>query len=438
MKLLALTAGAAEMYCGSCLRDNALAAGLKARGHDVVLLPIYTPTVTDEANVSQPRVFFGGISVYLEQNVPLFRYTPAVLDRLWDSPAVLKMASKRQIRIDPTFLGEMTVSMLKGSDGHQRKEVDKMIRFLKQESKFDVASLPFALLIALAKPIKEALGCPVVCTLQGEDLFLDQLHEPWKTQARDLIRNAVPHVDHFIAVSEYYAKFMAQYVGIPADRISVVPLGINTDGHGHAALRTSPPYTIGYFARIAPEKGLHVLCDAYHRLRHRPDIPETRLVAGGYLLDEHREYLAGLKRRIRDWGLDGHFTYAGSPDRAGKIALLQSFDVFSVPTTYADPKGLFLLEAMANGLPVVQPRHGAFPEIIARTGGGVLVTPEDPDSLADALQLLLDDRARAVELGAAGAAGVRAHYTLDQMAAAAERVLGACSKAVARQAQGPR
>ena len=423
MKLLALTAGAAEMYCGSCLRDNALAAALMARGHDVVLVPIYTPTLTDEANVSQERVFFGGISVYLEQNVPIFRHTPAVLDRLWDSPAVLKMASKRQIRIDPTFLGGMTVSMLKGTDGHQRKEVDKMIRFLKQESKFDVASLPFALLIGLAKPIKDALGCPVVCTLQGEDLFLDQLHEPWKTQARDLIRKAVPHVDHFIAVSEYYATFMAQYMGIPAERISVVPLGINTDGHVQATLRTTPPYTIGYFARIAPEKGLHVLCDAYHRLRHRPGVPDTRLVAGGYLLDEHRDYLAGLQRRMRDWGLDGHFTYAGSPDRAGKIALLQSFDVFSVPTTYADPKGLFLLEAMANGLPVVQPRHGAFPEIIARTGGGVLVAPEEPDSLAEALWQLLDNRARATELGAAGAEGVRAHYTVDQMAASAEQVL---------------
>ncbi|MEO6222936.1 MAG: glycosyltransferase family 4 protein, partial [Vicinamibacterales bacterium] len=373
------------------------------------------------------RVFFGGISVYLEQNVPLFRHTPALLDRIWDSSAVLKMASKHQIRIDPTFLGEMTVSMLKGADGYQRKEVDKLVRFLKYESRFDLVSLPFALLIGLAKPLKDALNCPIVCTLQGEDLFLDQLHEPWKSQARDLIRQAVPHVDQFIAVSEYYATFMAQYVGIPDGRISVVPLGINTDGHEATPTRTSPPFTIGYFARIAPEKGLHVLCDAYHRLRHRPGMPDTRLVAGGYLLEEHREYLVGCQRRMRDWGLEGHFTYAGAPDRDGKIALLQSFDVFSVPTTYADPKGLFLLEAMANGLPVVQPRHGAFPEIIAKTGGGVLVPPEEPDALADALHSLLTDRTRAAEFAVAGAAGVRAHYTVAQMAASAERVFAACA-----------
>lgn len=422
MKLLYLTAGAAEMYCGSCLRDNALAAALMARGHDVVLMPIYTPTTTDEKNVSQARVFFGGISVYLEQNVPLFRHTPAFLDRLWDSPVVLKMASKHQIKVDPTFLGEMTVSMLKGVEGHQKKEVEKMIHFLKHESGFDAVSLPFALLIGLAKPLKDALGCPIVCTLQGEDLFLDQLHEPWKVQARELIRRAVPQVDRFIAISDYYAKFMVQYFGIPEDCISVVPIGINVGGHESRPVRTSPPFTIGYFARIAPEKGLHVLADAYRRLRHRPDVPETKLVAGGYLLDEHKEYLTGIQRRMHDWELDGHFTYAGSPDREGKIALLHSFDVFSVPTTYADPKGLFLIEAMANGLPVVEPRHGAFTEIITRTGGGLLVAPEEPEALADALHKLLRDRQLAATLGEAASAGVRAHYTMDHMASAAEHV----------------
>ena len=69
MKILSITAGAGDMYCGSCLRDNALAAELIARGHDVTLLPFYTPTLTDEPNVSAgSRVFFGGISVYLQQH----------------------------------------------------------------------------------------------------------------------------------------------------------------------------------------------------------------------------------------------------------------------------------------------------------------------------------------------------------------------------------
>ena len=252
MRILYLTAGAAEMYCGSCLRDNALAAALLRRGHQVMLAPIYTPTTTDEANVSAPHVFFGGVSVFLEQHIPLFRHTPAVLDRLWDSTAVLKLASKRQIKVDPAVLGDMTVSMLKGLAGHQRKEVLKMLRWLEHEPRFDVVNLPFTLLIGLAKPLRDALKAPIACTLQGEDLFLNQLPEPWRSQSLELIRRSVPDVDAFISVSDAYVDFMSGYLGIPHGKIKVVPLGINMDGHRPVETRMAPPYTVGFFGRIAP------------------------------------------------------------------------------------------------------------------------------------------------------------------------------------------
>jgi glycosyltransferase involved in cell wall biosynthesis len=422
MRLLYLTAGAADMYCGSCLRDNALAAALQARGHDVVLAPVYTPTHTDEPNVSESRVFFGGVSVFLEQHVPLFRHTPALLDRLWDATPVLRLASKRQIKVDPATLGEMTVSMLRGAQGFQQKEIAKMLRWLEHEPRFDVVNLPFALLIGLAKPLRDALKVPVVCTLQGEDLFLDHLREPWKSQALDLIRRAVDDVDLFLAVSDFYVDFMSRHLGIGRDRLRVVPIGINAHGHEARLARTSPPYTIGFFARVAPEKGLHVLAEAYVHLRARRGMPATRLLAGGYLLAEHQDYLKGIERRLREAGLAGEFRYAGAPDRAGKIALLHEMDVFSMPATYDEPKGLSLLEAMANGIPVVQPRRGAFPEIIDRTGGGLLVAPDDPAALAEGLATLVVDRDRAAALGRAGAEGVRRQYGVDHMAAAAERV----------------
>ncbi|HSQ18812.1 MAG TPA: glycosyltransferase family 1 protein, partial [Blastocatellia bacterium] len=171
MRILSITAGAAGMYCGSCLRDNALAAELMKQGHDVLLVPIYTPTLTDEKNVSQHRVFFGGISVYLEQHVPLFRHTPKLFDRLWDSETALNMVAKRSIAVDPKSLAEMTLSMLRGEDGYQRKELDNLIDWLKTEARPDVVNLPNSLLIALAGPIKRELNLPVFCTLQGEDLF---------------------------------------------------------------------------------------------------------------------------------------------------------------------------------------------------------------------------------------------------------------------------
>jgi len=219
MRLLYLTAGAAEMYCGSCLRDNALATALLARGHDVLLQPIYTPTTTDERNVSAPHVLFGGVSVFLEQHVPLFRYTPAFLDRIWDSTAALKFASKHQIKVDPHALGEMTVSMLRGMYGHQRKEVMKMMRWLQDQPRFDAISLPFALLIGLARPLRETLKAPVVCTLQGEDLFLEQLPEPWRGEALKLIRASVDDVDLFISVSQAYVPFMSRYLRIPESKM---------------------------------------------------------------------------------------------------------------------------------------------------------------------------------------------------------------------------
>ncbi|HEX8476341.1 MAG TPA: glycosyltransferase family 4 protein [Pyrinomonadaceae bacterium] len=420
MRILYITAGAAQMYCGSCLRDNALASELMARGHDVVLVPIYTPTLTDEPNVSQQRIFFGGISVYLQQHSALFRRTPWLLDRLWDSTPALKWASRRSIPTNPQTLGELTISMLRGEDGNQRKELHKMLEWLRHEPPFDVVSLPYTLLIALAKPLKEALRRPVCCTLQGEDLFLEGLPEPYRSESLALIRASVAHVDTFIAVSDYYAKFMRDYLEIPEDKIRVVPLGINLCGYDaprDERRNDAQAFTVGYFARIAPEKGLHVLAQAYKHLRERDDrAAPMRLEAAGYLGAENRDYLRGIEQQMRDWGLATEFHYRGVLDRDEKIAFLRSLDVFSAPATYDEPKGIFLLEAMACGVPVVQPRRGAFTEIVNKTGGGLLVEPDDPQSLAEAILELQRNPSLAQELGASGARGVREHYNVALMA----------------------
>ena len=421
MRILSFTGGAGDMYCGSCLRDNALAAALLARGHDVVLTPVYTPTRTDERNVSRAQVFFGGISVFLEQQVPLFRHTPRVFDRLWDAPWVIKLATKRQIKVDPQSLGEMTVSMLRGERGFQAKEIAKLLAWLTREPRFDVINLPYALLIGLAEPLRRELNTPICCTLQGEDLFLDDLIEPYRGKAIELIRRQVVDVDRFIAVSEYYRDFMTGYLGIPREKMRLVPLGINMDGYSARPSPRPQPFTVGYLARVAPEKGLHALCEAYRVLRERTKGEPARLVAAGYLPPEHRPYLDEIRRQLHEWGLAGEFEYRGEVDRAGKTAFLQSLDVFSVPTVYVEPKGLFLLEALANGVPVVQPRRGAFPEMVAKTGGGLLVEPDDPAALADGWLELWRNPDRAAALGRAGAAGVREHYDVGRMAEAAER-----------------
>ena len=421
MRILSLTGGAGPMYCGSCLRDNALAAELLRRGHDVVLTPVYTPTKTDEANVSGRHVFFGGISVYLEQHSALFRHTPPFLDRLWDSSWALKLATRRQISVDPKALGEMTVSMLKGERGFQAKEIRKLLDWLKTEEPFDVINLPYSLLLGLAEPMKRELQVPICCTLQGDDLFLDQLGEPHRTESMQMIRACSAHVDAFLPVSRYYRDFMPDYLGIPAGKMRLATLGVNADDFEMRLRPPDGPFTIGYLARIAPEKGLHALADAYCRLRLRPGTENTRLVAAGYLAPEHHSYLDGARSILKKAGLEREFEYRGEVDRAGKIAFLHELHVLSVPAPYHEPKAMFLMEAMACGVPVVQPRVGAFPEIVEKTGGGLIVDP-DPDGLADGILAIRRDPALAHALGVTGAAGVREHYTVGRMAEQVEAV----------------
>ncbi len=413
MRILQLTAGAAGMYCGTCLRDNSLATELIRQGHDVTLMPLYTPTLTDEANVSSEKLFFGGISVYLEQNYSIFRKTPWLLDRLWDSKLALKAASKRTIPVDPHFLGAMTVSMLEGEHGRLKKEFRKMMTWLKTQPRPDVINLPYTLFLAMAEPMKGALGAPVFCTLQGEDLFLEGLQEPYRTQSLDLIRKNIPHVDCFLAVSDYYADFMCGYLGIPEEKMEVARLGISTEGYRTSLPSADPSKTrIGYFARIAPEKGLHVLAEAYRIVR--AEEPNVTLDAAGYMAHEHQAYFDGIQRQMKDWNLP--FRYHGVLDRAQKIAFLEAADILSVPTVYADPKGIFVLEGMAAGLPFVQPHHGTFREMAERTGAGLLCEPENPQDLARVLLHVIRDRELRADLARKAHDGVRRHYTVAQMA----------------------
>ncbi len=415
MRILALTAGAARMYCGSCLRDNTLAAELIKQGHEITLLPLYTPTRTDEPNVSYSRVFLNGISVCLDQEAAFFR-KPRLLDHLWDAQWMLNLASRTSIRVDPHLLGAMTVSMLRGPDGFQLKEILKLTTWLRTQERPDIVTLPNSLLIGLAAPIREAVSRPVCCMFQGEELFLSQLPEPYRTQALDLIRTHLDHVDGFAAVSQYSADYWCRRLDIPASKMHVIPLGIRLDGYDPASRVPNQRFTIGYFARVAPEKGLHLLAESYISLRRETAFGNSSLHAAGYLAPEHRAYLRRIQRRIREAGLGREFHYHGELDRTQKIEYLESLDVLSVPSTYDEPKGLFVLEALAAGAVVVQPKRGAFPEIVEKTGGGILVETGDSAALADGIYRLWKAPEQLSELRRQGGEGVRTHYSAQQMA----------------------
>ena len=400
MRIAYLTAGAAGMYCGSCLHDNTLAAALVRLGVDIQLIPTYTPIRTDEQDVSVDFVFFGGINVYLQQKSALFRWLPSVLDRILDRPWLLRRATARSTAIDPKFLGDLAVSMLRGEHGYQRKEVRRLCRFLASDVQPNLVVLTNMLIGGCIPELKRTLGVPVLVTLQGDDAFLEYLPEPHKTRCFEQIRRLVRDVDGFLVHSRYYAEFMTGYFGIPPDKLHVVPLGIDTRDFAEPESATeqdaasSRPPTIGYLARLAPEKGLHVLVDAFIELRRRPGMDNVQLRIAGWLGEQNRAYAESQFDKLRAAGLGDAFQYVGEVDRQGKTEFLRSLDILSVPTTQREPKGLFVLESLAAGVPVVLPDHGAFPELVASTGGGCLTPPNDPSALAATLAELLQDARR--------------------------------------------
>ena len=408
------------MYCGTCIHDNTVATVLKKQGHNVTLIPTYTPTRTDEANVSLNRVFFGGLNVYLQQKLSLFRHTPWAVDRLLDSPTLLNGLSRFSGATDARDLGQLTVSMLSAEQGHQKKELAKLVQWLKTANRPDIVYLTNSMLVGFAREIKNALGVPVICALQGEDIFLQELIEPYKTEALTLLAERAADADGFVAPCRYYAHFMADaYLKVPVDNIDVVPLGLNLDGHGEAVSRPGqPPFVIGYLARICPEKGLHILIDAFYALTQELGKENIHLHVAGYLSKKDTPYFEELESQIQAWGLAASFVHHGEVTRSQKIDFLNRLHVFCVPTVYRESKGLSILEALANGVPVVQPRHGAFPEMIEATGGGILVTPESADAVVKGIMALYNDAGQRERLGRTGQSNV--HQKFNDAAVAAQ------------------
>ncbi len=414
MKIVYLAAGAGNMYCGSCMQGNTLVAALRSQGHNCLLLPLYTPLRTDEPNLSDDRVVFGGINVYLQQHSTVFRHTPWAFDRLFDRPALLRWATNRSSSVRPEHLGALTVSMLRGERGRQRKEVAKLLRCLAELNP-DLVHLNNALLLGVAGPIRRKLGVPVVCSLSGEDSFLEKLPEPYRGEALEVLQQQAAEAAVLVAMNNYYAEFMAHYLAVPLERIEVVPPGLNLADHGTRQPHAGPPI-VGFLARICPDKGLHHLTAALKILAADQRLPPVEVHAAGYCDAADRPYLQEIKREMVDGRLSSRFRYLGELHRSAKIAFLQSIDVFCLPTVYHESKGLPVLEAWANAVPAVLPRHGTFPELIADTGGGLLCEPEDPAALASSLQHLLTDQRFADRCGRQAQQAVHLRYTAGEMA----------------------
>ena len=385
------------------MRDNSLTVALRELGCDTLLVPTYTPIRTDEHSVAEDRVFFGGINVFLEQKWPIFRKLPKPLVGWLNHPRIIAALAKRSVKIKASELGELTLSMLRGEHGNQARDVAQLVAWLRDE-KPDLINLTNLLIGGFIPSLERELDCPIIVTLQGDDLFLGQLVEPHRSLALAEIRKLAARVDAFVVNSRYYAREMAALLEQPEDKFHIVPLGADTADllAAPAAAHGGKGKVIGYFARICPEKGFDVLVDAFIRLKQLPDMEDAKLAVAGWLGANDEDFFREQRGRIEAAGLAGDFHHAGSPDREAKGEFLRGLDVFSVPTSYREPKGLYVIEALAAGVPVVQPDHGHFPELLARTGGGILFRPGDSEQLAAKLASLLSDPAARRELASEG------------------------------------
>ena len=397
-KVVYLTAGAGGMYCGSCMHDNALAKALMQLGLDVMLVPTYTPIRTDEDDVSVDQVFFGGINVYLQQKFPPLRWLPGFLDRFLDNPKLIRRLTSRSIDMPTVELGKLALSMLKGRSGNQRKEVKRLTSWLVNQAKPDVVLFTNILIGGCIPEIKRSTGKPVLVTLQGDDVFLDSLPELYRAMCIEQIKRLVKEVDGFIVHSEFFRDYMNGYFSIPVDKIHVTPLGIDTSEFENSSAPNRSGNVLGYLARLAPEKGLHHLVSAFIELKKSDAVANLQLRVAGWLSSQNQDYADEQFERIREAGFESDFQYLGSVDLTEKLAFLNSIDVLSVPTDYLEPKGLYVLEAMAAGVPVVQPAHGCFPDLIQQSRGGLLHKPGDPVDLAAKLAVVFNDTAKQTEL----------------------------------------
>jgi glycosyltransferase involved in cell wall biosynthesis len=418
MRIVQITPGSGDsFYCENCLRDAALVRALRRLGHDVLMVPLYLPPQGDETGpLCNAPLFFGGINVYLQQKLALFRRTPRWVDKWLDSRPLLAWAGRKAGMTSARSLGETTISMLQGEHGRQVKELDRFVDWLAAEQqKPDIVCLSNVLLAGMTGRLKERLGVPVVCLLQDEDGFLDGLAAPHAEQAWGIVRERARDVDVFLSVSRYFSDVMAPRLEAPAHRMHVVYMGIELDEYTPGEVEPAVP-TIGFLSRMCPDRGLERLIDAFLLLKKNEKLRAARLrICGGRTIGDE-PFVQRLRDKLAAAGVLADVDFLPAFDRKSKQEFLRSLSVLSVPENKPIAYGLYLFEALATGVPVVEPALGCFPEMLALTGGGVLYEPNTAEKLAEALTPLLLDPPAARRLGAQGRAGVLQAFHIERTA----------------------
>jgi glycosyltransferase involved in cell wall biosynthesis len=417
MKIAFLVTGSGgSFYCSNCYRDMLYLRAVKMNASaTATAIPLYLPPekIYSESGFDS-NVFFGAISLYLREKIPFLEQMPSFMDRILDSGPLLKIAAKQAGTTRTEGLEHLTLNMIDSNQSSRDNEVNRLVRYMVAQGKPDIIHLSNALIIGLARQIKSLTDVKVVCSLQNEDDWINDMAEPYQSLAWKMIAKESENIDAFISPSVYYRNFFISKTGLPADKIKVVPSGIETMEIPDRK-RSDGGKAIGFFSRVSRHNGFDKIVDAFIKIKSEKEFSDLTLhVCGGYTADD-KPFISQQITKMKEHGYKSSVKIYPEFIGNSKQNFLSSIDVMSVPVRKHDAYGLYILESNAAGIPVVQPATGAFPEILAMTGGGLLYNPDTVDELAKNLKILLSDGELARSYGNTGSMAVKDKLTLGHM-----------------------
>ena len=417
MKIVYLITGSGgSFYCGNCYRDMLYIKAIrKVPGIKANAIPLYLPPDTSgmEADFDK-NVFFGAISMYIREKVPFLRKMPAFFDKLLDAAPMLKIAARQAGTTRTEGLENLTLNMIRGDNTMRNNEVDRLVNYLLEDSEPDAIHLSNALIIGLARQLKKRLNIKIICSLQNEDDWIDEMVEPYQTKAWKLIAEESVNVDAFISPSQYYKDLFIRKTGVSGTNIRVVPSGIESSGEYSSSENIHPP-SLGYYCRINYQNGFDKLVEAFIDIKMNDKIPGLTLHVCGGSTDDDEPFIKEQIRKIKTHGFISSVRMYSEFQGIKKEEFFSNIDVMSVPVRKYDAYGLYILEANSAGVPVVQPATGSFPEILGKTGGGILYSPDNKEELIAGLIKIFNDKNLEQSLGETGKLNVKEKLTLEKM-----------------------
>lgn len=405
-----------SFYCGNCLRDSKYFNALRAEGHQVTKIPMYLPLFADEHDIAEIPIFYGAISLYLKQVYPIFRKAPKWVDKLLNSKPMMKMAASMAGSTRAKGLEDMTLSMLLGEQGQQKEELDQMVNWINEHCKPDIIHISNALLLGLAKRLKEKIGVPVLCSLQDEDVWIDPMQPQFQRKIWDLMHERSNDVDVLVSVSHFFSGVMKQKMNLPDEKVRVIHLGVDVNDYKYISPKEKER-NVGYISRMCHKDGFDIVVDAFIELKKKPGFDDVKLIATGGSTGDDAKFLKEQKQKLKENNLLGKFEI--HPDFEGKEVndFFKKVVIVSVPVRIGEAFGMYLLESMSSGVPVVQPALGAFPEIIEKSGGGVTYSPNTPKNLSETWADLLSNPEKLEKLSRDGYEGTKKYFNIHNHAA---------------------